>query len=152
MQIGAAWRNSVRSVLCWVLLVIAMAPSAMAETVAEGLNAYSDGDFESALANFEDTISLKPSDEHVQSEALTYAGVIVGNNVAVPDIRKGLTYLQESFAIEPDNAVPYHYRGRLEQERKRYDRASYWFRKALELEPDFFWARHALSIVESEAG
>ena len=61
-------------------------------------------------------------------------------------------HLDSILAIEPDNAVPYHYRGRLEQERKRYDRASYWFRKALELEPDFFWARHALSIVESEAG
>ncbi len=54
MQIGAAWRSSVRLVPCWVLLVIAMAPSAMAETVADGLNAYRGGDFERARQIWQD--------------------------------------------------------------------------------------------------
>ncbi|MCA9776990.1 MAG: hypothetical protein KC800_09750 [Candidatus Eremiobacteraeota bacterium] len=60
-------------------------------------------------------------------------------------------HLDSILAIEPENPVPYHYRGRLEQERKRHDRARFWFGKALELEPEFLWSQQALSTLETRA-
>lgn len=54
-------------------------------------------------------------------------------------------YLDTIMAIEPENPIPYYYRGRLAQERKKPDRAKYWFEKALELEPEFQWVHRVLS-------
>ncbi|MDF1735672.1 MAG: tetratricopeptide repeat protein [Minwuia sp.] len=48
MHIGTAWRRLFRIVLCGLLLATGMAPSVMAETVGEGLDAYRVGDFERA--------------------------------------------------------------------------------------------------------
>lgn len=54
MQIGAAWRTSVRILACGLLLALLALPAARAGTVADGLDAYRSGDFESARQIWQD--------------------------------------------------------------------------------------------------
>lgn len=88
---------------------------------------------------------LRQDPEEVLTLAIQALAAYLDGGVLAPE-----EHLDSILAIEPENPVPYHYRGRLEQERKRVDRAKYWFRKALELEPEFYWSFHALSLMEAD--
>ena len=88
---------------------------------------------------------LRQEPEEVAALAIQALAAYLDGGVLAPE-----EHLDSILAIEPENPVPYHYRGRLEQERKRADRAKYWFRKALEMEPEFYWSHHALSVMEAD--